>query len=214
MLVFGSSQPAHGHQIYEDESYVAKVADFGYSTCTGINVATSSCERIQLPWSPPWNAPEVHRDNYIFTLAEAKATDVFSLGMICLWLLFLRDECYSGSGMQREYNQLKSLRRDGTLKDFAWGNIDGNTEIELKTKHSMKEFFDLTLSPGPMDRSQDLRYLLQLLTQNVYESKDFHVPTIAGLKEEVVVDEPLFMVGSSEYLKTIQGLTVARCNGT
>ena len=116
--------------------------------------------------------------------------------------------------MQREYNQLKSLRRDGTLKDFAWGNIDGNTEIELKTKHSMKEFFDLTLSTEPMDRSQDLRYLLQLLTQNVYESKDFHVPTIAGLTQEVVVDEPLFMVGSSEYLKTIQGLTVARCNGT
>ncbi|KAL2052969.1 hypothetical protein ABVK25_006606 [Lepraria finkii] len=58
----------------------------------------------------------------------------------------------------------------------------------------MKKFFDLTLSTEPMDRSKDLHYLLQLLTQNIYESKDFHVPTIVGLKEQLVIDEPLFMM--------------------
>lgn len=214
MLVFGSSQLAHGDQIYENESYVAKVADFGYSTCTGINAATSSCERIQLPWSPPWNAPEVHRDNCIFTLAEAKATDIFSLGMVCLWLLFLEESRYSESGLQRECNQLKTFRRDGTLKDFVRGKIDGETDIELETKYAMKKFFDLTLSTEPMDRSKDLHCLLQLLTQNIYESKDFHVPTIVGLKEQLAIDEPLFMVESSGRTETIQELTVPRYNGT
>ena len=214
VLVFGPSQPARRDQTYETESYVAKIADFGYSTCTGIHAASPGGERIQLPWSPPWNAPEVHGGNRIFALAEAKATDIYSLGMVCLWLLFLEDGRYSENGMQVEHNQLKILTREGTLKDFAWGKIDGETSIEPNTKYAMKKFFDLTLSTEPMDRSIDLQYLLQLLTRNIYESKDFHVPTIVGLKEQLVVDEPLFMVGSSGPVESIQGLTVPRCNGT
>lgn len=214
VLVFGSSQLAHGDPIYENESYGAKVADFGYSTCTGISAATSSRERIQLPWSPPWNAPEVHRNNCIFTLGEAKATDVFSLGMVCLWLLFLEEGRYPKSGMQVNSDQLEILKRDGTLKDFVWGKIDGETDIEPERKYAMKEFFELTLSTNPMDRNTDLHYLSQLLTQNLYESKGFYVPTIVEVYQELVIDEPLFMVGFSGHIESIQELTIPRCNGT
>ena len=58
-----------------------KVADFGYST-----LATDDEGTAYLPKSRPWNTPEHHFGE--FTAAEAKKTDVYSFGMLCLWVLF------------------------------------------------------------------------------------------------------------------------------
>ena len=58
-----------------------KVADFGYSTLT-----VGDSGKVILPKSRPWNAPEHHPGE--FNTQEAKKTDVYSFGMLCLWLLF------------------------------------------------------------------------------------------------------------------------------
>ena len=58
-----------------------KVADFGYSTLT-----VGESGMVFLPKSRPWNAPEHHFGGFI--AQEAKKTDVYSFGMLCLWLLF------------------------------------------------------------------------------------------------------------------------------
>ena len=58
-----------------------KVADFGYSTLTA-----GESGKVFLPKSRPWNAPEHHLGE--FNAQEAKKTDVYSFGMLCLWLLF------------------------------------------------------------------------------------------------------------------------------
>jgi len=60
---------------------IVKVADFGYST-----LATGEAGRVLLPKSRPWNAPEHHFGQ--FTVAEARKTDIYSFGMLCLWILF------------------------------------------------------------------------------------------------------------------------------
>ncbi|KAF8544152.1 kinase-like domain-containing protein, partial [Trichophaea hybrida] len=57
-----------------------KVADFGYST-----LAAGEAENICLPKSKPWNAPEHHFGE--FTTHNAKLTDVYSFGMLCLWVV-------------------------------------------------------------------------------------------------------------------------------
>ena len=70
ILVFGESE----------DTIMARVADFGFSTV--------GLERdIQVAVSTPWVAPEVgDRDGY--TLEQAKQTDIYSFGMLCLWVLF------------------------------------------------------------------------------------------------------------------------------
>ena len=42
--------------------------------------------KVILPKSRPWNAPEHHFGE--FNAQEAKKTDVYSFGMLCLWFLF------------------------------------------------------------------------------------------------------------------------------
>jgi serine/threonine protein kinase len=70
VLVFGESEDA----------IIAKVADFGFAT-----IASNNNSRIST--TPPWAAPEVgSRDG--FTLEWAKKTDIYSFGMLCLWVLF------------------------------------------------------------------------------------------------------------------------------
>ena len=58
-----------------------KVTDFGYSTLT-----VGESGKVILPKSRPWNAPEHHFRE--FKVQEAKKTDVYSFGMLCLWFLF------------------------------------------------------------------------------------------------------------------------------
>jgi serine/threonine protein kinase len=57
-----------------------KVADFGYSTLAG------EVEQVLLPKSRPWNAPEHYFGE--FEVTDAKKTDVYSFGILCLWVLF------------------------------------------------------------------------------------------------------------------------------
>jgi serine/threonine protein kinase len=71
VLVFGESEDA----------IVAKVADFGFAT-------VASSNNIGIAITPPWAAPEVgNRDNG-YNLEQAKKTDIYSFGMLCLWVLF------------------------------------------------------------------------------------------------------------------------------
>jgi hypothetical protein len=63
-----------------EDRLVAKMMDFGYSTI-GVD------EHIRLPISEPWQAPEWEKGRG-WRKNEAKRMDVFSFGMVCVWLLF------------------------------------------------------------------------------------------------------------------------------
>ena len=66
-------------------AYTPKVADFGYSTRYA-----SPNEAIYMPISRPWTAPEWHHRG--FMPAQAAKMDVYSFGMLALWLLFFSTE--------------------------------------------------------------------------------------------------------------------------
>jgi serine/threonine protein kinase len=63
------------------------VIDFGYSTRF-----VNEDDFISVPKSWPWSAPEHDYDR--LKPAQARKMDVFSFGMLCLWILFER--CLSG----------------------------------------------------------------------------------------------------------------------
>lgn len=57
--------------------------DFGFST-----IFASQDDRLQLPISRPWNAPELDRPSREWAPSQAKLTDLYSFGLLCFWLLF------------------------------------------------------------------------------------------------------------------------------
>lgn len=74
--------------IYRDEEnrFSGKVADFGYSSCV-----SGDSQAIFVPESWPWNAPEhnfVQNVSGRYEKVQAEKMDMYSAGLICLWLLF------------------------------------------------------------------------------------------------------------------------------
>ncbi|CAD6584160.1 MAG: hypothetical protein ASARMPRED_001618 [Alectoria sarmentosa] len=63
----------------DSAAYVAQVTDFGYSTMHTDHL-------IHMPRSRGWNAPEWHHRG--FTYRDAEKMDVYSFGLLCLWLFF------------------------------------------------------------------------------------------------------------------------------
>lgn len=200
VLIFDTSRSEPQNQKDGTTKYVAKIADFGYSTCTEHDEDCSASSLVQLPWSPPWNAPEIGPYSNVVTFREAKVTDVFSLGMICLWLLFHHDKSRSGSGLLDNLDVLRSLKEGGKLTEVAWDLIDQSADVEVSMRSRIREFFDLTLSKEPSNRSQDLPHLLDLLTLDDQKSECYVTHTIAGSKMQFIVKEQLFEVRSSSFV--------------
>jgi serine/threonine protein kinase len=141
-----------------------KVADFGYST-----LATGEAGRVLLPKSRPWNAPEHHFGE--FTVAEARKTDIYSFGMLCLWILFgsvglaQTSEEFTFDASAGAFTSLEQLKDNDQLHRITNELIDSiplvglNAEIRI----SLKEFFHLTLSLNPEKRTSDVEKLVCLL---------------------------------------------------
>jgi len=152
---------------------IVKMTDFGYSTLTA-----GEAGRVFLPKSRPWNAPE-HRIGE-FSVHEAKRTDVYSYGMLCLWVLFgnnlsniqpIRAECvtelvsFDASSLSR--TSLEQLKVDDKLEQIANQLLDSVPLGGLEADHMirLKEFFSLTVTLNPDKRSLDLGKLLDLINQ-------------------------------------------------
>ena len=117
--------------------YVAKVIDFGYSTRY-----TEDKPMIQVPRSIPWNAPEHTRNNRMWTPSEAKKLDYFSLGLLCLWILF--EEYLECSGGPDTF--LTELKQAGTLVTFAQKQLETSEAFNDETKRALQDLFNSTLT--------------------------------------------------------------------
>ncbi|KAI1123895.1 hypothetical protein F5Y10DRAFT_285564 [Nemania abortiva] len=67
----------------ESGKYEARLTDFGYSSRY-----MNEEGKLKLPISAPWNAPEVDRHGRLWTPRQARRADLFSTGMLFVWLLF------------------------------------------------------------------------------------------------------------------------------
>ena len=149
-----------------------KVTDFGYSTLT-----VGESGKVFLPKSRPWNAPEHHFEG--FEAHEAKKTDVYSFGMLCLWVLFgnclpdLPQTTADGvTGLisfdvpffPSRPTLLECLKNEDRLVYIA--NLLGSIpSLDAKYTIRLKEIFSLTLPHDPRKRTCDLAKVIGLLGQ-------------------------------------------------
>lgn len=133
---------------------MARVADFGYSTWLG-----GTDDLIYMPRSLHWTAPEWH--HRAFNRASAFKMDVYSFGLLCLWLLFYHDREAKHS---RFYEDLKSEEAKSTL---AHGLIDESSDFSDEQRKNLRQLFDLSLTIDPAVRCSNLKQLRDLLAPDL-----------------------------------------------
>ena len=151
-----------------------KVADFGHSTLT-----MGESGKVLLPKSRPWNVPEHHFGE--FKAQEAKKTDVYSFGMLCLWILFgnrlSNFQQTAADGVTgfisfdipffRHPTLLECLKYEDRLEGIAnhlLGSMPGlNVDSEYTIR--LKEIFSLTLPHNPGKRTCNLEIVIGLLSR-------------------------------------------------
>ena len=146
-----------------------KVTDFGYSTLV------TGERSVFLPKSRPWNAPEHHFGE--FKPLEAKKADVYSIGMLCLWVLFgnhLSDipqtttggtELLSFDAPFGHLTLLERLKDQDKVEHIAHQLTESTPGIKDEYRIRLKELFSLTLQLNPEKRTSDLGKLVGLLDQ-------------------------------------------------
>jgi serine/threonine protein kinase len=135
--------------------------DFGYS-CLGL----TEDDTVMLPISWPWHAPEL-----TFTveckLRDAKKTDVFSFGMVCLYMLFWNhfseDSADSTKGGSVSRLHQWKISQEGILSklDKLLRETAGPSD---ELKQSLRAFFRSTLSDDRDSRNTDLNTLMAYLS--------------------------------------------------
>lgn len=144
-------------------SYTAKVADFGFSTY----FHEEQEDLIQVPRSVPWTAPE-HHVRY-FTSQSAKVMDVYSFGMLCLWLLFdnksLGTEHFSFKAAYWENKEdLLVFWKNHKLLNWAMQLVGDDASIGAEIKPSLASFFQSCLDPDTKKRNADWDYLISCMS--------------------------------------------------
>lgn len=165
--------------VFKDKSgpIFAKLADFGYS---GWDMNESKKILIKPPRSRPWDAPEYHHHG--FSVAQAKLLDIFSFGMLCMWIMF-EDKLNVGTHESNccvsltveEYSKVFSdqnftdeLKHEGKLLKLAHQLIGTAKTLTHVEKQSILRFFDSTLAYDPQHRTLKLDELQHLLSPNWY----------------------------------------------
>lgn len=150
-----------------DGKYTAKVTDFGYST---VFADEENSRTITIRRSRPWTAPE-YWDGRMFTFTEAKATDIYSFGLFCLWLLFFekiadmkafrdRTGCLSLDNPWKEDNMVEDLKEDGSILHLALSLVLAE---DCPQQSNLAQLFKLTLDRNAEVRCNDLATLMPLL---------------------------------------------------
>jgi serine/threonine protein kinase len=162
-IIHGDIKPGNVLIFHDNENgYIAKVGDFGYSV---FSEGDPNEKRIHLPISTPWNAPEVISWRVLFSLHAAKLTDVYSFGLVCLWLLFPKMSRNIFSGIK---DVDSSLNQDGELLQTVASLIESATELDVCSKTGLKAFFASTLANEPNNRKLDLKEIMRPFTEWVY----------------------------------------------
>jgi serine/threonine protein kinase len=177
--------------VFQDESknFFARVADFGYSTrfC-------GEHDLVRMPKSSPWNAPEHHHREFL--VSKAKKMDVYSFGVLCLWLLFERNSIpssYTRDIQKSERrpsfkNVLESRAGDESFSGLSFDLLseDKHFDDDIKTRLGM--FFACTLASDPNQRSDDFDSMLHLL------APDREMPQLKVIDSESPPERETFQV--------------------
>ncbi|KAK7943800.1 TPR-like protein [Apiospora aurea] len=142
--------------IFKDQAtdtFTAKAIDFGFSSRY-----VNDDDVLRLARTPPWDAPEVRKYTE-FKPIDARKADVFSFGMLCLWVLFEQNLSSENSIWSQLHPQLETrdaMARLATLK----------ADNKLFLREQLRRFFELSLGIDPNTRPSNLQHLLTCLDPN------------------------------------------------
>ena len=151
-----------------------RVSDFGYST-----LAADDTEMIFLPKSRPWNAPEHHYMG--FDITAAKKMDVYSFGMLCLWILVgnrlqadtptvtidgrAKLVSFDGPPAQHIRTELEQLKDEDRVGDVACQLMQAMPGFSDELKARLNKFFSLATTLNAENRTSDFGKLLECISQ-------------------------------------------------
>ncbi|KIV99995.1 uncharacterized protein PV09_08352 [Verruconis gallopava] len=140
--------------IFEDplNGFMTKVVDFGYS---GLSLLRSEDSKFQLPISRPWNAPELTECNSEFSLDGARKADIYSFGLLCLWILFYdRFESVQGDNCasMEDLEWIETLKENDLLYSFAAECSENVENLSTDEIEGLVQFFGWTLATEPYQR--------------------------------------------------------------
>lgn len=161
--VHGDVKPENFLVFDVDGKITPKIADLGYAR------NGSDTNTVTLAFSRPWS---LGSQSSGVTMSQAKRMDVYSFGMLCLWLLFLTpfemtepimhthpakasNHKIFDSAMQT-LQQWQSL---GILLDKCHEIIQNQSDLTDENKTDLMKFFDLSLTSDFSLRDTSFRYL-------------------------------------------------------
>ena len=166
---------------HDTEKFVARVADFGFSTqWVGAN------DNILMPRSKTWAAPEWHHRG--FSPAQAKRMDTYSFGMLVLWLI------WPTTGVHQElYSHYFESGRETDLDVASLVPLLVKSVLHDQ-KLNLEPYFSAALSKNPASRCFDFEHLQMLLSAK----NDFQYSLSGGLMTDTN------LLGDFPYARPIQ----------
>ncbi|CAJ2502506.1 Uu.00g099000.m01.CDS01 [Anthostomella pinea] len=159
-VVHGDIKPQNIIMISGPQGHsIPRISDFSLS------VIGQDWELRRLPRTPGWSAPEYHgRD---FKICNARLMDVYSLGLVCHYILAW-DQAFSHLSTTEEEDEamqhLQTLARSNPAAplQMAIGHLN-KINLGEDTRSMVEQLFRSTLAPDPQDRAQSGTQVLSLL---------------------------------------------------
>ncbi|KAL8923162.1 MAG: hypothetical protein Q9172_003259 [Xanthocarpia lactea] len=125
----------------------AKLCDFGFAS---LFANQEEDLKIDLPLSRPWNAPELDKQRSGLSILEAKRADIYSVGIVCAWLLFgnpislPHQTPWNGC-----YKFIDDIKHKDGITDYISLGLEHLNNVDDAMKHKLSTFFQSTVNTKP-----------------------------------------------------------------
>ncbi|KAI8934447.1 hypothetical protein NX059_009179 [Plenodomus lindquistii] len=174
-IVHGDVKPQNVLILEADLMYTTpKLCDFGYST-----TFQDGMEDISVARTVPWNAPEVQQRLSGLSPNEAKKTDVYSFGMLVLWVVFRQglaaefgldqyfaDERHAEAEIHSSFEAIIRLKSDDKIRPVCRQLVSA-LPLSPYQKQNLAEVFDIALCASSADRGDSMQHIRQLLDESL-----------------------------------------------
>jgi serine/threonine protein kinase len=144
------------------------LADFGFSKFGARD------DLIQLSRSEPWDAPEWH--HRYFMLGDARKTDIYSFGLVCLWMFFpneiltelgLPSTTVGNAFMGTDPNAVSQIQSkkadDDSILQLALHLLVQKTDLHEEIRSRLRTVFSLALASDPCRRPASMEIFVKTM---------------------------------------------------
>jgi serine/threonine protein kinase len=162
------------HEDIDKTSQGIKIIDFGFSAYNSNNE-----DFLRIARTEPWEAPEWH--NRGFTLRDAKSMDIYSFGLVCMWLFFREEKLADlgfpfitlGEAFSRQKpdatSRIQVLKGSGDdLLTYALRLLERRSDLEHGLRARLRQGLTLALASSPKERSASMEPFIELFCDPEY----------------------------------------------